>query len=486
MRHFLFRPFVLTLALVGCAPGSAVDGSGGSGTTSATGYASSAVGSPATSGAGGADPCPSCVSTSDCATGSFCAQLANDAYCAPLCGANDACSPGRTCVIVTTSEGQQKSVCVPTSGACADGGGATTSASTGSAGGNETCGTFVGPNVTATCSSCSGGSCQANGCYGGWWCDTATSKCHAPPANCGGSGSGGAGGGSSGSGGGPVTGTVDGNGGTVSSLLFTVVGDTRPAVINDTAGYPSAIINKIYADIEALNPRPVFSVSTGDYVFATASGSLAAGQFDLYLAARQKFTGTFFPAMGNHECTGATASNCGAGSTDGITNNYTQFLSKLLGPIGKSAPYYALHINAIDGTWTSKFVFVAANAWSSAQASWLDSTLAQATTYTFVMRHESNTVTQAPGVSPSNQIIAQHPYTLEIVGHTHTYGHSSGREIIIGNGGAPLTGSGNYGFGLLKQRSDGAIVVDMIDYQSGASDPSFHFAVHPDGSPAAP
>ena len=32
---------------------------------------------------------------------------------------------------------------------------------------------------------------------------------------------------------------------------------------------------------------------------------------DLYLAARQPYPNVQFPAMGNHECTGATASNCG-------------------------------------------------------------------------------------------------------------------------------------------------------------------------------
>ena len=80
--------------------------------------------------------------------------------------------------------------------------------------------------------------------------------------------------------------------------------------------------------------------------------------------------------------------------------------------------------------------------------------------------------------------MARHPYTLSVVGHTHTYQHFGGREVVIGNGGAPLTGSKNYGFGIFNQRTDGAIQVDMIDYESGAADSAFRFAVHPDGTPA--
>jgi len=53
--------------------------------------------------------------------------------------------------------------------------------------------------------------------------------------------------------------------------------------------------------------------------------------------------------------------------------------------------------------------------------------------------------------------------------------------VVIGNGGAPLTGSKNYGFAVFSQRSDGAIEVDMIDANTGLTDPSFHFAAKPEG-----
>ena len=51
----------------------------------------------------------------------------------------------------------------------------------------------------------------------------------------------------------------------------------------------------------------------------------------------------------------------------------------------------------------------------------------------------------------------------------------------LGNGGAPLS-SKSYGFGVFSQRADGAIVGDMIDYQSGLADTLFHMIVKPDGT----
>src|SRR5215472_4355175 len=270
---------------------------------------------------------------------------------------------------------------------------------------------------------------------------------------------------------------------TLSKLIFTVVGDTRPASPDDTQGYPTSIIDQIYQDIAALNPAPAFSVSTGDYMFASTWGTQAGAQLDLYLAARAKFSGAFYPAMGNHECTGATASNCGQGNTDGITSNFSAFLSKMLGPIQQTQPYYSVNFKAADGSWTSKFVFIAANAWDAAQSSWLQGVMGQSTTYTFVVRHESSYANTAPGVSPTDQMLGGFPYTLLIVGHSHTYEHPGTKEVLFGNGGAPLSGSGNYGYGLFEQRSDGAIQVDAMDYQSNQPDMSFRFAVKPDGTP---
>jgi Calcineurin-like phosphoesterase len=271
----------------------------------------------------------------------------------------------------------------------------------------------------------------------------------------------------------------------LADLSFAVVGDSRPATVDDTAGYPTSIVERIFDDIQALRPAPRFAVSTGDYMFASTRAGQAAIQLDLYLHARSRYAGVVFFAMGNHECTGATASNCGAGNVDGVTDNYAQFLSKLVAPLGRVAPYWLVPIAAADGAWTAKVVVVAANAWDDVQAAWLDEALARPTTYTFVVRHEPASAKAAPGVSPSEAILARHPYTLCIVGHSHTYARSGAREVIVGNGGAPLTSAlAGYGFALVRRRTDGAVQVDELDYMTSQPDPTFTFAVRADGSPA--
>jgi len=154
---------------------------------------------------------------------------------------------------------------------------------------------------------------------------------------------------------------------------------------------------------------------------------------------------------------------------------------RLMKPLGLSDPWFAVRIEATDKSWTAKFVFVAANAWSSAQSTWLSKELAKDTTYTFIMRHEGKGVTDAPAVDPSDAIIAKHPYTLLIVGHAHSYAKLTGqRTVLVGNGGAPLTGNVNYGYVIARQRSDGAIVFREHDYSTQAVKDTF--AVKADGT----
>src|SRR5262249_22268828 len=71
------------------------------------------------------------------------------------------------------------------------------------------------------------------------------------------------------------------------TFRFAVVGDTRPANEDDIAGYPSDVISKIWADVEAQNPHPDFAVATGDYQFSspTRVPSTVDAQLDLYLRA---------------------------------------------------------------------------------------------------------------------------------------------------------------------------------------------------------
>ena len=472
----LLSTAVTVASFSGCATNNA-DGFGGDG------------------GAGGSNPsCPVCTTDQDC-NGGICAQFGSDIFCAPSCDNGGSCSSDRTCTVETSAAGDQVSVCVPNDNACGAtpqdiGGGAgnCTPTTPVDAGDPNQCGTYVGPAESSTCTSCTSSSssgCQANGCYGGWWCDTATNKCHSAPSGCtpgGGGGSSSGGGCTFDAGSAPITGNVGVNGGTASRLYFAVVGDTRPANPDETSGYPTAIITKIYSDIAGLSPQPLFVVTTGDYMFSTPGAGTAGPQMSLYLTAQSQFKGTAFGGMGNHECTGATASNC---ATD-ATENYNVFMSQMLGPLGVTKPYYSVSINASDNSWTSKIVFIAANAWDGAQASWLDATLSQNTTYTFVIRHEPADANTAPGVNPSEAILAKHPYTLAIVGHTHTYGHYSDqpKEMLVGNGGAPPTGSKDYGFGLIQQRADGTIQADVLDYQTLNYDSYFRFAVHPDGSAA--
>ncbi len=370
-------------------------------------------------GADGAtsDPCPPCLDDSTCGAGA-CVQLGVDSYCAPRCDTTS-CSADRTCTDADDVSGAKVRACVPL---------------------GDVCGAPVGPDA--------GGD--------GATADAPSLGDAAAP-----------------------TGSVDKSGGKVSRLVFATVGDTRPAMIGLTSSYPTATITKIFTRMAALTPQPQFAVSSGDYMFAIPGTQEGAAQLDLYLGARAAFPNVLFAAMGNHECTGLTSSNCPPPTTN---TNYGAFMSKLLGPIGRTVPWYSIRVDAIDGRWTSKFVFVAPNAWSTTQQTWLTKAMQEPTTYTFVVRHEPADATTAPGTTPSQTIIDANPYTLLIVGHTHTYAHPSQREVLFGNGGAPITGSAAYGFGLFTMRDDGAIVVDMINADTGAPDLGFRFAVKADGS----
>jgi hypothetical protein len=268
------------------------------------------------------------------------------------------------------------------------------------------------------------------------------------------------------------------------AFRFAIVGDTRPTKPDDVAKYPTAIITAIWDDIEHSSPHPDFAISTGDYQFSSINSSGTVNkQFDLYLGARGRFSGTVYPAMGNHECAGATASNCGQGNRDGITSIYSAFMTRMLNPQGITKPYYEVKIAAQNGSWTAKIVIVAANAWDSAQATWLDQALAESTTYTFIVRHESASVTNAPGVTPSEVIINKHPFTLKIVGHKHKYEHKPTlKEVVCGNGGAPLALHGNHGFAIVERLANGILQFTEYDYQTKAIVDQFRISA--DGSAA--
>jgi calcineurin-like phosphoesterase family protein len=266
------------------------------------------------------------------------------------------------------------------------------------------------------------------------------------------------------------------------------VGDTRPPTEDDTAGYPTAIITKIYQDIQAASPRPAFVITTGDYMFAgpTHTPGTQATQMGYYMTARAAYSGVQFPAMGNHECDGATQDNCYAcgsacsnvgGTCVGTlceTPNYSVFLSQMLAPINQNLPYYTINVNGPSNAWTAKFVFVACNMWSPTQATWLASQLSTTTTYTFVVRHEGTIATTAPclsgtGSMNADTILSGYLYTLLIAGHTHTYEYfSDEKQIVVGNGGAPLAGTVDYGYVIARQQANGSIVFTAYDYATNA------------------
>jgi hypothetical protein len=140
-------------------------------------------------------------------------------------------------------------------------------------------------------------------------------------------------------------------------------------------------------------------------------------------------------------------------------------------PVGQTQPYYTINVNGTNNAWTAKFVFIACNMWTPAQATWLDSALSTSTTYTFVVRHESPGTSGAPCVtaSPSaDSITTSHPFTLIIAGHTHTYAYySSEKLVVVGNGGAPLSGTVDYGYVIARQ-SGSSIVFNEYDYMTNA------------------
>jgi hypothetical protein len=417
--------------------------------------------------------CQDCVSPSDCLAGLSCVQIGGTDECARQCATQRDCAADEVCVPNAASDGTQVQVCVPKNGSCEPGQGCPATCPAGSScnvvsgdcepdapdAGSDDAGTscpgYAAPGEPSCCTSCKpdgGTSCQTNGCYGGWDCDTTACRCHAPVTSCGAVDAGQPDAGPPHDAGTPdaghFTGDAGPSGGAVSHLYFAVVGDTRPAIIDDTANYPTTVINGIYHAIATLSPEPQFVVGTGDYVFASPSGTQSEPQFQKYDAARAQYKGTFFPAMGNHECTGATATNCTSN-----TNNLSAFLSHFMQPLGHTTPYYAFDVNDTAGQWTAKFLVVACNAWSATQKTWLATQLGRSTTYTFVIRHEPLAVS-APCTTDMDPLLTAHPPTMMLVGHTHTYNHV-GNELVEGVGGAPITGNAPYGFATIEQTATG-------------------------------
>jgi hypothetical protein len=243
------------------------------------------------------------------------------------------------------------------------------------------------------------------------------------------------------------------------TFRFAAFGDVRPGSPNDTANYPTEIVTALFKQIAAEGAQ--LAVGTGDYMFAsTWNGAGVDAQVALLLGAEAGFAGPVYHTLGNHECSGGTASNCPRGDE---TPNIRAFMAKLA-PAGTPTPWYRVDVDT--GRGAAKLVFVAANAWSDAQAQWLETQLADPTAYTFVIRHEPPAVTETPGVAPSDAIIHRYPITLELFGHWHRYQRLDEKHLVSGNGGAPLS-FGHYGFVLVDLLQNGNLSVTEIDYATG-------------------
>ncbi len=276
----------------------------------------------------------------------------------------------------------------------------------------------------------------------------------------------GAGGGGGGGAGGTSTTAIGPTGGTVTLLHFGITGDTRPPNCEDTAGYPTSVITTIAQEFEKLGLA--MALDLGDHMYVCNNDlSIATTQMGIYMNAIKSFTGTWFMTMGNHECTGTP---CLPGSGNA---NYVSYM-KALAPISK-LPYYTLDVQTSLGLVT--FVVIADNAWSSAQATWLEATLAAADTkakYTIVARHHPEGDSTVSTNATSVQIIRNHKFALFLTGHSHYYKHMTtdgGRDLVMGTGGAPLIAGGAFhGYALIDQQADGHLKVTVYDIGNALQD----------------
>lgn len=373
--------------------------------------------------------CQSCLESPECGEGAACVQYAGDDFCGHLCNSNADCAADEFCTLSAAEDGNPVSVCIPLNGTC----GAT---GCGTCDPGDTCDVITG--LCSTPDSDGGVDPEDDG--GGFEVPDAGIK---PDAG--------------------VVG-IGPNGGKVPRFIFAVIGDTRPPTINDTAKYPVARVNKIYDRIQALSPRPQFVVATGDYMFASGSGNQGAIQIAKYVAATKRFSGPVFGSMGNHECSGGVSANCLLPSNN---NNTNAFMDAIVKPLGKTKPYYEIPFEDTNGKWTAKLLIVACNSWSATQKTWLQNKLARNTTYTFIARHQPMGST-GPCNADMDAILkaAGTRYTMLLVGHVHQYKHS-GKQLLEGVGGAPLTGTANFGFATVQMRLAGGVIVRQYDSDTG-------------------
>ena len=269
----------------------------------------------------------------------------------------------------------------------------------------------------------------------------------------------------------PVGGTVGPTGGTVDRLFFAFTGDTRPSNADDTANYPIATVNNIFARVAAADVE--FAIDLGDHMYIVNQPADAVVQMGYYTAAaKQLGARPLFMTLGNHDC---GAGNCAYNPMD---PNYLAYMAALK-PISDS-PYYAFTVATRSGP--ARFVIISDN-FTGNLFTWLEQTLTDADAtarYTIVCRHHPRKSPQQSTML-TEATLARHKYSLFLTGHYHQYQHDlvndpSGRTVVYGLGGVPSSGP-DWGYGTVQQGLDDRLYVTVYDASSDT--PTDRWSVDP-------
>ncbi len=134
-------------------------------------------------------------------------------------------------------------------------------------------------------------------------------------------------------------------------------------------------------------------------------------------------------------------------------------------------------------------IFTAPNYWNDgAQPAWFTQQLAAAGThsssnYVIVLHHEDSTASSPPSGLSTIESAEKSKESLSIVGHSHfwqwgtggPYSETNARQLLVGNGGAPLTSGTNsstvntsdYGFTTVMRQADGSLQIINYNYSTG-------------------
>jgi hypothetical protein len=86
-----------------------------------------------------------------------------------------------------------------------------------------------------------------------------------------------------------------------------------------------------------------------------------------------------------------------------------------------------------------------------------------------VSKHHPDGNTDDPAFPKIYALVKQHEYTLFLTGHSHLYKRQPDdpRAVMVGCGGAPLTGGTFWGYGVAEQKQDDRIYVSVYDQATG-------------------